>query len=155
MYKHTSYLPSPGAIHTHTPCSLPSPGATHTHTHTHTHTPPSFSSHSPSPTLHYPTKFNTSISGLCGIFHTGLLGEGQHQSPHTDTHTQILRVKTCQLQRSKSQICFCVCRTWMLRCCFSLLFPVLLQWHVQATCATQGTGLYEGLDWLSNELSKR
>uniref|UniRef100_A0A3P8UB60 ADP ribosylation factor 5 n=1 Tax=Amphiprion percula TaxID=161767 RepID=A0A3P8UB60_AMPPE len=27
-------------------------------------------------------------------------------------------------------------------------------WHVQATCATQGTGLYEGLDWLSNELSK-
>ncbi|KTF78738.1 hypothetical protein cypCar_00017978 [Cyprinus carpio] len=23
-----------------------------------------------------------------------------------------------------------------------------------ATCATQGTGLYEGLDWLSNELSK-
>ncbi|KAJ8373391.1 hypothetical protein AAFF_G00265790 [Aldrovandia affinis] len=28
-------------------------------------------------------------------------------------------------------------------------------WHVQATCATQGTGLYEGLDWLSIELSKR
>ncbi|KAF2987621.1 hypothetical protein EK904_005996 [Melospiza melodia maxima] len=28
-------------------------------------------------------------------------------------------------------------------------------WYVQATCATQGTGLYEGLDWLSNELSKR
>ncbi|XP_041637195.1 ADP-ribosylation factor 4 [Cheilinus undulatus] len=28
-------------------------------------------------------------------------------------------------------------------------------WFVQATCATQGTGLYEGLDWLSNELSKR
>ncbi|XP_075967397.1 ADP-ribosylation factor 4 [Anarhichas minor] len=27
-------------------------------------------------------------------------------------------------------------------------------WYVQATCATQGTGLYEGLDWLSNELSK-
>ncbi|NXG58236.1 ARF4 factor, partial [Hemiprocne comata] len=25
-------------------------------------------------------------------------------------------------------------------------------WCVQATCATQGTGLYEGLDWLSNEL---
>ncbi|KAL3976967.1 THO complex subunit 5 [Sarotherodon galilaeus] len=31
----------------------------------------------------------------------------------------------------------------------------VFQWHVQATCATQGTGLYEGLDWLSNELSKR
>ncbi|ELV12883.1 ADP-ribosylation factor 4, partial [Tupaia chinensis] len=28
-------------------------------------------------------------------------------------------------------------------------------WYVQATCATQGTGLYEGLDWLSNELTKR
>ncbi|XP_074554760.1 ADP-ribosylation factor 4 [Halichoeres trimaculatus] len=28
-------------------------------------------------------------------------------------------------------------------------------WYVQATCATQGTGLYEGLDWLSTELSKR
>ncbi|XP_031631044.1 ADP-ribosylation factor 2-like [Contarinia nasturtii] len=27
-------------------------------------------------------------------------------------------------------------------------------WHVQATCATQGNGLYEGLDWLSNELAK-
>ncbi|XP_061629056.1 ADP-ribosylation factor 4-like [Phyllopteryx taeniolatus] len=27
-------------------------------------------------------------------------------------------------------------------------------WHVEATCATQGTGLYEGLDWLSTELSK-
>ncbi|KAL4659523.1 ADP-ribosylation factor 4-like [Arapaima gigas] len=27
-------------------------------------------------------------------------------------------------------------------------------WYVQATCATQGTGLCEGLDWLSNELSK-
>uniref|UniRef100_A0A8C9RGJ5 ARF GTPase 5 n=1 Tax=Scleropages formosus TaxID=113540 RepID=A0A8C9RGJ5_SCLFO len=28
-------------------------------------------------------------------------------------------------------------------------------WHIQATCATQGTGLYEGLDWLSDKLSKR
>ena len=28
------------------------------------------------------------------------------------------------------------------------------QWYIQATCATQGHGLYEGLDWLSNELSK-
>ena len=27
-------------------------------------------------------------------------------------------------------------------------------WYIQSTCATQGTGLYEGLDWLSNELSK-
>ncbi|XP_048403503.1 ADP-ribosylation factor 4 [Stegostoma tigrinum] len=27
-------------------------------------------------------------------------------------------------------------------------------WHVQGTCAPQGTGLYEGLDWLSAELSK-
>lgn len=37
--------------------------------------------------------------------------------------------------------------------CF--LIVLSLQWYVQATCATQGTGLYEGLDWLSNELSKR
>ncbi|XP_066921817.1 ADP-ribosylation factor 4 [Clytia hemisphaerica] len=28
------------------------------------------------------------------------------------------------------------------------------KWYVQAACATQGNGLYEGLDWLSNELSK-
>ncbi|KAJ0012722.1 hypothetical protein NQD34_017056 [Periophthalmus magnuspinnatus] len=28
-------------------------------------------------------------------------------------------------------------------------------WHIQATCATEGTGLYEGLDWLSSELEKR
>lgn len=28
-------------------------------------------------------------------------------------------------------------------------------WYIQNTCATQGHGLYEGLDWLSNELSKK
>lgn len=28
------------------------------------------------------------------------------------------------------------------------------KWYIQSTCATQGNGLYEGLDWLSNELSK-
>ncbi|KAM9814343.1 ADP-ribosylation factor 4-like [Syngnathus typhle] len=28
------------------------------------------------------------------------------------------------------------------------------EWHLQPTCATQGSGLYEGLDWLSAELSK-
>ncbi|BHF81455.1 hypothetical protein SprV_0702458500 [Sparganum proliferum] len=27
------------------------------------------------------------------------------------------------------------------------------QWYVQATCVISGTGLYEGLDWLSNTLS--
>lgn len=27
-------------------------------------------------------------------------------------------------------------------------------WYIQATCAPQGSGLYEGLDWLSNQLSK-
>ncbi|CAH1785048.1 unnamed protein product [Owenia fusiformis] len=27
-------------------------------------------------------------------------------------------------------------------------------WYIQATCATQGQGLYEGLDWLSEQLSK-
>jgi small GTP-binding protein len=25
-------------------------------------------------------------------------------------------------------------------------------WYIQATCATTGNGLYEGLDWLSNQL---
>ncbi|XP_034445087.1 ADP-ribosylation factor 4-like [Hippoglossus hippoglossus] len=27
-------------------------------------------------------------------------------------------------------------------------------WHIESTCATQGTGLYEGMEWLSRELSK-
>ncbi|CAI8036533.1 ADP-ribosylation factor 4 [Geodia barretti] len=27
------------------------------------------------------------------------------------------------------------------------------KWYIQSACATQGTGLYEGLDWLSNELA--
>lgn len=30
-----------------------------------------------------------------------------------------------------------------------------VHWYIQATCATQGDGLYEGLDWLSNELAKK
>ncbi|XP_051957306.1 ADP-ribosylation factor 5-like [Xyrauchen texanus] len=29
------------------------------------------------------------------------------------------------------------------------------QWYVQATCAVQGSGLYEGLDWICDQLSKR
>jgi len=28
------------------------------------------------------------------------------------------------------------------------------KWYIQAACATSGDGLYEGLDWLSNALSK-
>ena len=28
------------------------------------------------------------------------------------------------------------------------------RWYIQSTCATQGQGLYEGLDWLSGELAK-
>jgi small GTP-binding protein len=28
-------------------------------------------------------------------------------------------------------------------------------WYIQATCATSGDGLYEGLDWLSSELKKK
>ncbi|XP_077988936.1 ADP-ribosylation factor 4 [Glandiceps talaboti] len=27
------------------------------------------------------------------------------------------------------------------------------KWYIQSACATQGEGLYEGLDWLSNELA--
>ena len=30
----------------------------------------------------------------------------------------------------------------------------LHQWYIQSTCATQGQGLLEGLDWLSAELAK-
>ena len=26
------------------------------------------------------------------------------------------------------------------------------KWYIQATCATSGEGLYEGLDWLSNSI---
>ncbi|EYU46851.1 hypothetical protein MIMGU_mgv1a024951mg [Erythranthe guttata] len=26
------------------------------------------------------------------------------------------------------------------------------RWHIQSTCATSGEGLYEGLDWLSNNI---
>merc|ERR1712100_613742 len=29
------------------------------------------------------------------------------------------------------------------------------QWYIQATCATTGDGLYEGLDWLSTNISQR
>ena len=29
------------------------------------------------------------------------------------------------------------------------------QWFIQATCATRGEGLYEGLDWLTDTLNKR
>lgn len=29
------------------------------------------------------------------------------------------------------------------------------QWYIQSTCATSGDGLYEGLDWLSNQVKKR
>merc|ERR1711990_196714 len=28
-------------------------------------------------------------------------------------------------------------------------------WYIQSTCATSGDGLYEGLDWLSTNLSKK
>ncbi|XP_034039218.1 ADP-ribosylation factor 1 isoform X1 [Thalassophryne amazonica] len=29
------------------------------------------------------------------------------------------------------------------------------QWYIQATCATSGDGLYEGLDWLSTTVNKK
>jgi ADP-ribosylation factor 1/2 len=29
------------------------------------------------------------------------------------------------------------------------------QWYVQATCATSGDGLYEGLEWLTNAVKNR
>ncbi|RXG62088.1 ADP-ribosylation factor 4 [Armadillidium vulgare] len=42
----------------------------------------------------------------------------------------------------------------VLRNCHYLL-NIFTQWYIQATCAAQGQGLYEGLDWLSTELSKK
>ena len=27
-------------------------------------------------------------------------------------------------------------------------------WHIQSSCATSGDGLYEGLDWLSSQITK-
>ncbi|XP_046851945.1 ADP-ribosylation factor 1-like 2 [Xenia sp. Carnegie-2017] len=29
------------------------------------------------------------------------------------------------------------------------------KWYIQATCATKGTGIYEGLDWLSKQIHSR
>lgn len=29
------------------------------------------------------------------------------------------------------------------------------QWYIQSCCATSGDGLYEGLDWLTNNISKK
>jgi len=28
-------------------------------------------------------------------------------------------------------------------------------WYIQATCATSGDGLYEGLDWMAQQLKHR
>lgn len=28
-------------------------------------------------------------------------------------------------------------------------------WYIQATCATSGEGLYEGLDWMSAQMAKK
>ncbi|KAG7318941.1 hypothetical protein KOW79_017415 [Hemibagrus wyckioides] len=28
-------------------------------------------------------------------------------------------------------------------------------WHIQSTCATNGTGLYEGLVWMADQIIKR
>ncbi|RVE73228.1 hypothetical protein OJAV_G00048660 [Oryzias javanicus] len=33
--------------------------------------------------------------------------------------------------------------------------PAPPQWYIQATCATSGDGLYEGLDWLANQLKNK
>ena len=41
---------------------------------------------------------------------------------------------------------------------YSIMTPVLLLMllvFAQATCATSGEGLYEGLDWLSAQLAKK
>lgn len=38
---------------------------------------------------------------------------------------------------------------------YSLSFCVSVQWFVQASCAVSGTGLVEGLDWLSDQILKQ
>jgi ADP-ribosylation factor 4 len=43
---------------------------------------------------------------------------------------------------------------WTFHQCPDPLTYFPFQWYIQATCATQGNGLYEGLDWLSKELEK-
>lgn len=45
-----------------------------------------------------------------------------------------------------------VCEFDTVTICTSLVF--LHQWYIQSTCATNGQGLLEGLDWLSAELAK-
>ncbi|XP_027023551.2 ADP-ribosylation factor 4-like [Tachysurus fulvidraco] len=30
-----------------------------------------------------------------------------------------------------------------------------IPWFIQSTCATNGTGLYEGLDWMADQITKR
>jgi ADP-ribosylation factor protein 1 len=34
------------------------------------------------------------------------------------------------------------------------LHPIERKWHIEASCAPTAEGLYEGLDWISKELSK-
>ena len=46
----------------------------------------------------------------------------------------------------------CVCVSLLTRRRF---FVWQRNWYIQATCATSGEGLYEGLDWLSNQLAKK
>lgn len=45
---------------------------------------------------------------------------------------------------------------YMLSGIFNITFfsHLFLQWFVQTAIATEGKGLYEGLDWLSNEIAK-
>nr|POF02412.1 adp-ribosylation factor 1 [Quercus suber] len=31
----------------------------------------------------------------------------------------------------------------------------LSSWYIQSTCATSGEGMYEGLDWLSNNIANK
>ena len=37
----------------------------------------------------------------------------------------------------------------------ALKLPLKLRWVAQACCATTGDGLFEGMDWLSQELTKK
>ncbi|XP_059393644.1 ADP-ribosylation factor 4-like [Carassius carassius] len=64
-------------------------------------------------------------------------------------YTEVQYKHDC-IQYDFAVILLCVCVIQ------GLIFLISLsQWFVQATCAVQGSGLYEGLDWLSDQLSRR
>lgn len=46
-------------------------------------------------------------------------------------------------------------RTWYIQVCSSITSMTPVAHDIQATCATSGDGLYEGLEWLSSNIGRR